>query len=201
MALWTIKPTRIDEMVANTVAENTTPALEELGRFISYAGDEHVLLAAAVTCWLYSELEQPRQRQLSRHMLVGALATKVLSHGIKRMVDQERPDRQEWLRHGNGIPKSGKAKDAFPSGHALHMGFLLSASSMFAGKWKAAARLTAAGVCVARIGVLAHWASDVAAGLVIGLAVERGLRRYTIDQLGAAPPDEEGRASERTRSL
>jgi hypothetical protein len=47
---------------------------------------------------------------------------------------QTRPDRRTVIGHARGIPFSGKREDAFPSGHALHMGALASA----AGTWPAA---------------------------------------------------------------
>ena len=60
-----------------------------------------------------------------RRLRIGAF---LLSHGLKLLFDQTRPDRRTVIGHVHGIPFSGKRKDAFPSGHALHMGALASAA-------------------------------------------------------------------------
>jgi undecaprenyl-diphosphatase len=81
--------------------------------------------------------------------------------------------------HVHGISFSGKREDAFPSGHALHMGALASA----AGTLPAGPRRTIRGLAVTlsltRVVILAHWASDVVAGFALGAILERLLRLWT----------------------
>jgi undecaprenyl-diphosphatase len=81
--------------------------------------------------------------------------------------------------HLRGVSFSGKREDAFPSGHALHMGALASAAGPLPPVPRRAIRALAIGLCVTRIVVLAHWASDVVAGFALGAALERMLRRVT----------------------
>ncbi|WP_438745036.1 phosphatase PAP2 family protein [Bradyrhizobium sp. U531] len=47
---------------------------------------------------------------------------------MKSVFNQTRPDRRTVLGHVHGVSFSGKREDAFPSGHALHMGALASAA-------------------------------------------------------------------------
>ncbi|MBP2428843.1 phosphatase PAP2 family protein [Bradyrhizobium elkanii] len=70
------------------------------------------------------------------------------------------------IGHVHGIPLSGKRKDAFPSGHALHMGALASAPSALSAGLRRAIRVIAVGLTLTRIVILADWASDVVAELV-----------------------------------
>jgi undecaprenyl-diphosphatase len=95
---------------------------------------------------------------------------------MKRLIAQERPDR--CMVHGRrrGIPRSGKAYDAFPSGHAMHMGALASAAGFASARAVPFAWTIASIVAATRIILLAHWATDVLAGLALGACVERLLR-------------------------
>jgi hypothetical protein len=52
-------------------------------------------------------------------LLAGASAA--VPHFAKRVFNQIRPDRLTMYGHWRGVPLSGKARDAFPSGHAVHM--------------------------------------------------------------------------------
>jgi membrane-associated phospholipid phosphatase len=92
---------------------------------------------------------------------------------------QKRPDRVTVKGHLHGVPFSGKPLDAFPSGHAIHIGALGSAASRLPPVQRYAIWAAGAALVTTRVVLLAHWASDVAAGLVIGVGLERGLRRLT----------------------
>ena len=72
--------------------------------------------------------------------------------------------------------RSGKAYDAFPSGHAMHVGAVASAVSWAYPKWAPIAWGLGGLIAATRIVVLAHWTTDVLAGLAIGALVERCLR-------------------------
>jgi undecaprenyl-diphosphatase len=98
---------------------------------------------------------------------------------MKLLFDQTRPDRRTVLGHVHGVSFSGKREDAFPSGHALHMGALASAAGALPAGPRRAIRAFAVGLSLTRILVLAHWATDVAAGFALGAIVERTLRLWT----------------------
>ena len=106
-------------------------------------------------------------------------AASLLPHGLKRLFNQTRPDRRTVIGHVHGISFSGKREDAFPSGHALHMGALASAAGALPAGPRRVIRALAIGLSLTRVVVLAHWASDVIAGFALGAVLERTLRRWT----------------------
>ena len=80
-----------------------------------------------------------------------------MPHGLKAVFDQTRPDRKTVLGHLHGVSFSGKREDAFPSGHALHMGALASVSGTLPTLPRRVIRALAVGLSLTRIVVLAHW--------------------------------------------
>ena len=61
----------------------------------------------------------------------------------------------------------------------MHIGALASAASTLPAKQRNVVWSIGAGLVLTRIVLLAHWASDVAAGLVVGAVTERILRLVT----------------------
>jgi membrane-associated phospholipid phosphatase len=108
------------------------------------------------------------------YLVLNVAASAVLPHILKALVDQERPDRRVYGRR-HGIPVSGNAEDAFPSGHAVHIGAVASALSRYFPRWKRVAWILGGGIAMTRILLLAHWTTDVLAGLALGASLERGL--------------------------
>jgi undecaprenyl-diphosphatase len=90
-------------------------------------------------------------------------------------VDQQRPDRRIHGRR-HGVPKSGRAYDAFPSGHAVHVGNLASVIARLFPRWRWIAWGAGSAVATARVLLLAHWLTDVIVGLVVGIGLERLVR-------------------------
>jgi membrane-associated phospholipid phosphatase len=117
-----------------------------------------------------------QERRQTEHLALSVVATAILPHLLKRLIDQERPDRSMVHGRRHGIPRSGKPYDAFPSGHAMHVGAVASAISWAYPKWTPAVWGLGGIVTATRIVVLAHWMSDVLAGLAMGALVERCLR-------------------------
>ncbi|MGX1169797.1 membrane-associated phospholipid phosphatase [Bradyrhizobium sp. USDA 372] len=180
MALVTVKPTRIDTAIANEIAHNTNSGLEHAAQALTWGADEHILVALAATGWLYTRLRHPQQRPLADHVLIVSLVTAVLPHVLKSVFDQTRPDRLTVSGHWRGVPFSGRARDAFPSGHAVHMGALASAAGLLPPARRSLARSFAVALSLTRLALLAHWASDVVAGFTLGIIVERLLRPFTL---------------------
>jgi undecaprenyl-diphosphatase len=77
------------------------------------------------------------------------------------------------------VPFSGKRLDAFPSGHAVHIGALASAADRLPAGQRNLVWAAGAGLVLTRVVLLAHWASDVVAGLAVGALTERLLRFVT----------------------
>jgi membrane-associated phospholipid phosphatase len=198
----TIRPTEADVATARTVARKTGPAPERLARALTWGADEKVFLALTAVGWLASRGAAEPMRRAGSHALLVAAAASLLPHGMKRLFDQTRPDRTTVVGHLHGVSFSGKREDAFPSGHALHMGALASAASALPAGPRRVLRTLAIGLSLTRIAVLAHWASDVVAGFAVGMALERFLRCWTGFPQGDVhtDPDPKGHTSAERRS-
>jgi membrane-associated phospholipid phosphatase len=179
MALFTVRPTRVDEEVAGAVAAHTDRRFEDVARVVTWGADEHVLIAAAAAAWLLTRDSNEQTRRLGTHFLACTLAAALVPHILKAFVDQERPDRLTVQGHLRGIPFSGKENDAFPSGHALHVGALASAATLLPPGIRGAIWTAGAILAATRVVLLAHWVSDVFAGLGLGALLERGIRLFT----------------------
>jgi hypothetical protein len=179
MAPITVRPTRADLSIANAVSAHTRPGVERTAEILTWGADEHVLCFLAAGWWLYCRGRTDRERRASDHVLLTTLVASALPHVLKTVFDQERPDRRTIQGHWRGVPLSGKRLDAFPSGHAVHIGALASAASSLPARQRNAAWSVGTALVLTRIILLAHWASDVAAGLAVGAATERLLRFVT----------------------
>jgi undecaprenyl-diphosphatase len=176
MALWRIGETRLDRKVADAVVEHANPVLEQCCHVLTWAADERLLYGVTAGLWLLSRRGTKRERHRADHLAVSVLVAALLPHVMKRLIDQQRPDRcmvPPGLRHG--IPRSGKPLDAFPSGHAMHIGAVVSAVSRALPKAASLAWGLGGLIAATRIILLAHWTTDVLAGLAMGAGIERGL--------------------------
>lgn len=174
-----VPPTDIDQALADAVARHTRPPIEEVSSAVTWGADEHLLIAAAAIYWIASRSGPRRRRTTGNHLLALSVASGVIPHLLKHLFNQRRPDRLTAIAHMHGVPLSGKAEDAFPSGHAVHMGALASAACDFSQPAKTLGWTTSLGLSLTRIGILAHWTSDVVVGFVGGFALDRLLRRLT----------------------
>jgi PAP2 superfamily len=179
MAFYRVQPTRADVAIADAVSEYTTPAAERTAQALTWGADEHVLCALAAGIWLYCRNKGLRERRDSNHILLTTIAATVLPHILKTIFDQERPDRRTVRGHHRGVPFSGKPLDAFPSGHAIHIGAIASAATILPAPKRNLVWSIGLGLVLTRVVLLAHWASDVVAGLAIGALTERLLRILT----------------------
>ena len=174
-----IPPTQADIEIANAVSDYTNARTEQAATILTWGADEHVLLAIAAGWWLYCRRAPSRQRRNSDHILATTVAVSLLPHLFKSIFDQRRPDRLTIRGHLHGVPISGKPNDSFPSGHAMHVGALASAASVLPPGRRNIVWAFGAGLVLTRIVLLAHWASDVVAGLALGALTERLLRYCT----------------------
>jgi membrane-associated phospholipid phosphatase len=174
-----MRPTGPDLAIARTIAHNAAPAPEAVARAVTWGADENVLLALAAAVWLASGGGTQALRRAGNHALLVTIAASLLPHGLKALVNQTRPDRRTVLGHLHGISFSGRREDAFPSGHAVHMGALASAAGTLPAGPRAAITTFALGLSLTRILILAHWASDVVVGFALGVGLERLLRLWT----------------------
>ncbi|MET4032282.1 membrane-associated phospholipid phosphatase [Bradyrhizobium sp. JR7.2] len=193
MALVTVKPTKPDVLIARTVASKTNHCAERVSRGLTWGGDEKILLALAVAGWVVTRGRSEQLQRAGNHALLVTVAASLAPHGMKSVFDQTRPDRTTVLGHLHGVSFSGKREDAFPSGHALHMGALASAAGTLPPLLRRLIRTLAVGLSLTRVKVLAHWASDVIAGFALGVIMERLLRLWTGYPM--SPPKEDDNAN------
>jgi membrane-associated phospholipid phosphatase len=179
MALFRVKPTSIDERLAKKITSGASPVPEEVAGGLSWGADEHLLLGCAAAAWIALTITRSPLRPASSHFLLIAAASAALPHGLKLVFDQVRPDRKTLRGHLHGIPLSGDRLDAFPSGHAVHMGALASVASVLPPRYKLPIWGVAVGLSATRVAILAHWLSDVVVGFTIGVVLERAARRFT----------------------
>ena len=177
--------------VARAIARNASPAPQHIARTLTWGADEKVLLALAAAGWIVSRGSSEPLRRAGSHVLLVTAVASALPHGLKLMFNQTRPDRRTVVGHVNGVSFSGKRRDAFPSGHALHMGALASAAGTLRPGPRRAIQAVAVGISLTRILVLAHWPSDVAAGFALGALVERLLRRWVGYPLATSQEDDQ----------
>jgi undecaprenyl-diphosphatase len=175
----TVRPTRADRETARFFARHSTPTSEKTAQGLTWGADEHFLCTAAAIWWLYCRGRSASERNASTHVLITTVTAAILPHLMKHLFTQERPDRLSIEAHLHGAPFSGSALQAFPSGHALHVGALASAACELPPRQRAGAWALGALLVFTRIFLLAHWASDVAAGLAVGAAAERIIRPLT----------------------
>ena len=179
MALVTVHPTAADVAIANAIAAHTTPSAEKVAETLTWGADEHLLMAAAAAWWIYSRGQPRRHRKMANHVLLTTLVASGLPHLLKTIFDQPRPDRLTVRGHWRGVPLSGNRWDAFPSGHAVHVGALASAASCLPRRQRDAVWVAGIGLATTRVVLLAHWTTDVLVGLALGVVTERCLRRLT----------------------
>ena len=179
MAPIRVRPTSADVSIADAIAAHTGREPERVAETLTWGADEHVLCALAGGWWVYCRNKDAGQRLASDHILLTTIVASALPHLLKRMFDQERPDRTVVRGHWRGIPLSGKRLDSFPSGHAVHIGALASAASVLPAKQRNLVWGVGAMLVLTRIVLLAHWTSDVVAGLAVGTVTERLLRHLT----------------------
>jgi PAP2 superfamily protein len=179
MAPIRVRPTSADVSVANVIAAYTGRPAEQIAQALTWGADEHILCVLAGAWWVYSRNKDASQRSASDHVLLTTLVTSALPHLLKRVFDQQRPDRTTVRGHWRGIPLSGKRLDSFPSGHAVHVGALASAATVLPRNQRNLVWSVGAALVLTRIVLLAHWVSDVAIGLGVGAATERLLRFLT----------------------
>jgi membrane-associated phospholipid phosphatase len=174
-----VRPTKADKKIARIIARNINPATEKSAEILTWGADEHTLCVAAAIWWLYCRGRPTIERAASNHILITAIATTILPHLMKHIFAQERPDRRSLEAHLHGAPFSGRPLQSFPSGHAVHVGALTSAASELPTTQRALAWTAGTVLVLTRVFLLAHWASDVAAGLALGAALERIIRLFT----------------------
>lgn len=108
-------------------------------------------------------------RMLAAHEL-----TTIAKDVVKKRIDRTRPRSARTQRQATPRPGNGRSSEvrSFPSGHSAGVIAVARAFSREFPEYRAAALSAAAAVAAVQVPRRAHYASDVAAGLAIGIAAE-----------------------------
>ena len=175
-----LKATPVDRAVAGFVRRKATRKIEATGKAITQLASEQALYGAALAAWVLSRFGDERQRRQGNHILAVIAASAIIQRAVKDVISQERPDRAvPGRKRRKGIPRSGRAYDAFPSGHAMNLGVLAPAMCEIWPRHRALIWTACLGLAGTRVLILAHWLSDVLAGLALGYGLEFAMRPIT----------------------
>jgi membrane-associated phospholipid phosphatase len=178
----TLPPLNVDLAISRSCARAATPARERSLQVMTWLADEKILLGVVGLFWLTAQLRSQEKdvRHEANRMLLSVAIAGLLPDVFKYLVNRKRPDRA--LVHGrrHGIPRSGDAWDSFPSGHALHLGAIAGPLSRLVSKqFRPYVWVGLLGLASTRIMLLAHYASDVVVGLVLGAGLGKVVRKIT----------------------
>jgi membrane-associated phospholipid phosphatase len=168
---WRVGPTKVDRWIADGIADHATPAVERSVRILTLAGDEKLLVSVIAALWIGAHIARRHQHE-ANYVMTNVLAADGMSHLLKNLVAQQRPDRRMVLGPRRGIPRSGNPYDAFPSGHAMLAGVLAASLSRIFPLYRPVIWAGATVLAGTRVVLLAHWLSDVVVGLGLGAALE-----------------------------
>jgi membrane-associated phospholipid phosphatase len=179
-----LPPARADLSVSRASLRIAKPPVERVLRAITELADEKTVVSAATLFWLYTSLRKQDEivARQADHMLACVLVADALPRITKLLFARERPDRTLARSRRRGIKRTGEPWDSFPSGHAILLGVLGEPLRRLAPKplrpfvWPAMI-----GLASTRVLLLAHYLSDVVAGLGIGFAAQRLIRRFHAD--------------------
>ncbi|MDK1491050.1 phosphatase PAP2 family protein [Sinorhizobium sp. 7-81] len=111
-------------------------------------------------------------RNLSAYFLLTIGTASVLVHGLKFLIGRARPELFADYGAYSLTPFTGERLfESFPSGHSMAAGALFGAFAMLMPQLRPVFLILALAIGVSRVIVGAHYPSDVAAGLLLGLWV------------------------------
>jgi undecaprenyl-diphosphatase len=140
--------------------------LRRLGTFFAHSGDSWFILLFLLLVWFFTKGYWHRLSAL----LTGAVVIlAVLILAIKFLIRRQRPEGDWGAVYRNSDPHS------FPSGHAARTMMLATLMLLQGPLWLGAVLVIwSLLVSLARVGMGVHYVSDVAAGIVLGVAYTFG---------------------------
>jgi membrane-associated phospholipid phosphatase len=166
---------KADIAVVEAAAEKKHHPIAKAVGTIGHLGDQPPMLAASATLLAFGVFAKDRRMvRAGARMIAAELATIVIKDLVKRSVTRTRPhillDEGRYERRPGG-PTEGEYS-SFPSGHTSGAVAVARALDREYPEWRLAAYGFAATVAVGQVRNAAHYPTDVAAGVAIGLASE-----------------------------
>jgi undecaprenyl-diphosphatase len=147
-----------------------SPGVDGVAKVITGLGD-HGLMWAATTVWR-ARHTGPERAQAVRALAIAGVASNLVNTGLKGFVGRSRPDRSSLSVTPGGVPVREPTSSSFPSGHTLAAFCAATVMSQRGDRRGNALLFTSASlVGLSRLHLRAHYASDVAGGAAIGMAI------------------------------
>ncbi len=153
----------LDRAISGRLAESARiPAVRWLAWLVAHSGDSQWWLLMGGALWWWGS---GSQRDAGGRILLATLVAGVASGVLKLLVRRSRPAGQSGLYLAFD-------RLSFPSGHATRIGALLVVLGALMPAWGASLfGAWGLSVGVGRVMLGVHYAADIAAGLLVGLAV------------------------------
>jgi membrane-associated phospholipid phosphatase len=159
----------VDSAVADWGDDHATSVSTSGLKIVTDLGTAWVAVAAIIVVALV-ELVRTRSRWVVPFLLAVVVGDKLLTGGLKTLIDRVRP---------NLNPVARTLGPSFPSGHSSTAAALWAAVGLIAWRWLGRRSLAplagvavafAVGVAASRVLLDVHWLTDVIAGLALGWA-------------------------------
>lgn len=140
--------------------------MRPIGTFFAHSGDSWFILLALILTWFFTKGSWHRISAL----LTGAVVfLAIIVLAIKFLIRRQRPEGTWGAIYRNSDPHS------FPSGHAARTMMLATLMLLLGQGWLGVILVVwSLMVCLARVGMGVHYVSDVAAGILLGIAYTFG---------------------------
>jgi membrane-associated phospholipid phosphatase len=159
----------LDSSVAEWGDLHATPWTHDAITLVTYLGDTWTVVIVAVVVAAV-EITRTRSRWVVPFLLAVILGDKLLTAGVKELVDRARPELEAV---------AATLGPSFPSGHTSTAAASWAAFALVAGRWwgrrawpalAGAAVGIAVAVALSRVLLDVHWLTDVLGGLALGWA-------------------------------
>jgi membrane-associated phospholipid phosphatase len=180
--LFDLPPTQADVSIAKAAFRMARPREERALGVATWLADEKLMLSAVALFWLWARTRSKSEavKKEADRMLISVGIAGLLPDVFKKLVNRKRPDRAVVHGPRHGIPRSGDALDSFPSGHALHVGAIAGPLlRLTPGEGRPAVLMVLGALAATRVLLLAHYVTDVVAGLALGAGIGSAVTALT----------------------
>ncbi|MBV9955382.1 MAG: phosphatase PAP2 family protein [Pseudolabrys sp.] len=169
-----LPPPKLDREIAQALQPLINRPAIATADIITRIGSERILLVIAAAAWAASRLQADRKRrEAASHVLTSLATASLFDHLSKHVFARQRPFLSLPDRERRQVPVSKGPYDSFLSGHAVHVGALAAALSRIWPEWRAPIWIGSGALAATRLYLFAHWFTDVAAGLLVGVGIEK----------------------------